>query len=238
MSILRYEHSLHSRDRYEAYLMDVIVKSGAKRVLDIGGGANPLLSAEFIEQHKIDYAILDISELELSKAPASYKKIAADAASPAFTINEKFDVIFSITFMEHIKNAEQFHKNIYTLLSDKGVSIHLFPTLYAFPFLVNMLLPERLTDKLLALFSPRDRTQYAKFPAYYHWCYGPTEAQIKRYARLGYETVEYVGLFGHGGYYKRMPPLRKLHEWKTAYLLKNPIPLLTSYAYFTLRKAK
>jgi 2-polyprenyl-3-methyl-5-hydroxy-6-metoxy-1,4-benzoquinol methylase len=221
---------------YESFLTEIIVRSGAKEVLDVGGGANPVLPEDFIHRNGINCSILDISETELQKAPQRYNRIVADAASSQFSVNQRFDLVFSKMLLEHIRDAEQFHKNMLDLLKSKGLSVHFFPTLYTLPFFVNMLLPEKLAEILLYFFSPRDRHQHAKFPAYYRWCRGPTEAQIGKYRRLGYEVVEYAGFFGHG-YYGKIVSLQKLHEIKTEYLLQKPNPLLTSYAYIVLKKA-
>ncbi len=221
---------------YEGFLTKIIMRSGAKHVLDIGGGANPVLTMDFVHREGISYSILDISETELQKAPECYNKIVADAASTRFSLNKTFDLVFSKMLLEHIKDAAQFHKNMLSILTNKGLSVHFFPTLYTLPFFVNMLLPERSADMLLYFIGPRDRHQHAKFRAYYNWCRGPVEGQIEKYSRLGYEVAEYAGFFGHSAYYAKIIPLRKLHEIKTVYLLRKPHPALTSYAYVVLRK--
>lgn len=189
-----------------------------------------------IDKKSLNYSILDISEHELNKAPSYYSKILADIASPHFTLNSKFDLVFSKMLAEHISDAEQFHKNVLNCLTTKGLAVHFFPTLYTVPFLANYLFPERLSNFLLNKFAPRDRYQHRKFPAYYHWCRGPTFKQMHRLTSLGYDIIEYRGLYGHHGYYKNVPVLRKIHDIKTNYLIKHPNPLFTSFAYVVLRK--
>lgn len=51
-------------------------------VADVGGGANPALDCEFVQQHNVDYALLDISQAELDKAPAYFRKIQVDMTAP------------------------------------------------------------------------------------------------------------------------------------------------------------
>lgn len=233
--VVQYGHFQDAWAGYENYLMQLIEKNGYKNILDIGGGANPILKEDFVKRLGLDYAILDISETELQKAPPSYTKVVADAASPSFSVNKKFDFVFSKMFAEHIKDAEQFHKNMLQILNTGGMSVHFFPTLYTFPFFVNYLVPEVISDKLLDIFSPRDRYQNAKFPAYYKWCRGPLKSLINRYESLGYEVVEYKGFFGHD-YYESVPPVDALHRMKTKFLLGYPNPLFTSYAYLVLKK--
>lgn len=194
-----------------------------------------MLSADYINEKNLDYSLLDISELELNKAPENYKKILADIASPHFKLDTKFDLVFTKMLAEHITNPKQFHKNILNCLTINGLAVHYFPTLYTLPFFVNYMMPEHLADILLHMFETRDRHQHAKFPAYYRWCRGPTSKQIRRFISLGYDVVEYRGFFGHG-YYNKIKVLDKMNRIKTNYLLRHPNPIFTSYAYVVLRK--
>lgn len=231
---ISYGYSGEAWGGYAQSIMALIDKYDIKTVCDVGGGANPLIAADYIASNGLDYFILDISETELSKAPKNYGKIVADIASPDFSIDQKFDLVFSKMLAEHIVDAKQFHTNVLNMLTDDGLAVHFFPTLFALPFVMNYLIPDFLSDILLKIFAPRDRHQHAKFPAYYHWCRGPTRGQLERFSKLGYEIVEYRGLFGHKGYYRKVKMLQKIHQLKTDFLVRNPIPLLTSYAYVVL----
>lgn len=222
---------------YKYFIKALVEKHQIKSICDVGGGANPLLDLEYINEKGIDYTILDISETELNKAPKEFKKIKSDISAPQNMAESNFDLVFSMMLAEHIENAEQFHKNIFTILKNGGLAVHFFPTLYAFPFFTNWLIPESLSSRLLNYFAARDDYQHAKFPAYYRWCRGPIGNQIRKYYDLGYEIVEYRGCFGHADYYNKLKPIKKLHEIKTNYLLKTPIPILTSYAQIVLKKA-
>lgn len=217
------------------FLTNLIDKKRIKKICDIGGGANPVISTDFIKEKNIEYYLLDISEHELKKAPENYNKIRADIASPHFNVDTKFDLIFSKMLAEHITDPEQFHKNVLSCLNTNGLAVHYFPTLYTLPFIINYVMPERLADILLHMFETRDRFQHAKFPAYYRWCRGPTKKQIQRFFSLGYDVVQYRGFFGHG-YYSKIKLLDKLNWIKTNFLLNHPNPVLTSYAYVVLRK--
>ena len=230
-----YLPSEDARTGYVPFLKRIVETRGARRVCDIGGGANPVFQHEFILEHKLDYSILDISESELQKAPDDYHKIVADIASPGFSPGEgKYDLVFSQMLAEHIDNAHQFHTNIAKMLAPDGVAVHFFPTLYAFPFLVNRIIPEWFSDRLLSVFAPRDRYQHAKFPAYYQWCRGPTKNQFQRFRSVGLQVLEYIGFFGHPGYYRNIPGVLQFHRWFTRILLAHPNPHMTSFAYLVL----
>ena len=244
MPEVAYEHSDVVWGQYEQSLLDLIDRTGAKRVLDIGGGASPTLAVGAIEARGLDCTVIDISAEELAKAPDAYRKVPADIAAADFKLPDvaagerrgEFDLAFSKMLAEHVRDGRQFHRNVLKVLAPGGLAVHFFPTLYAPPFVVNRLMPETLSARVLDAVAPRDKVRKGKFPAYYQWCRGPTGRQIRRFEDLGYEVVKYTGYFGHPGYYRRLGPLKAIHDRITAGLLKNPRPGLTSYARVVLRK--
>lgn len=226
---------------YPGYVEDIIVRSGARRVLELGGGANPAMPLEFLQRHGIEYTVLDISATELAKAPAPYRKVCCDIGSPTMRfdgIDGSYDLIFSKMLAEHVKNGEQMHRNVYRLLAPGGKAVHYFPTLYAPPFVINRITPERLADRILQWLEPgREKDgNKGKFPAYYSWCRGPTRRQIARLQGLGYAVEEYIGFFGHKVYYRRIPGLCQAHRWLSQWLVRHPVPALTSSSYVVLSK--
>jgi ubiquinone/menaquinone biosynthesis C-methylase UbiE len=223
---------------YARILEDLILKYKAKSVLEVGGGANPSFSLEEIAQNGWQYTVLDVAEGELAKAPGGYSKIHADISSPNLSIPQTFDFIFSKMLIEHVVDAEAMHRNIQRLLTPNGVVFHFFPTLYALPYLINQWTPEWISGFILRLAHPERHAHgpVGKFPAYYRWCFGPTAKQIRRFEKLGYRVELYAGLYGHSYYYEKLPILPWLHERIVRFLLRHPIPSLTSYAYVLLRK--
>lgn len=213
-----------------------------RTVLEIGGGANPALSIEFIEKHHLEYTILDISAAELAKAPDGYLKLLADITDANLVIPEVYDFVFSKMLAEHVSSGVIFHKNVMRFLSHSGVAFHYFPTLYALPCVINRLLPESLGEAFLQVFqgSRQKDGRTAKFKAYYSWCRGPLKHQIKRFEGLGYVVDEYIGFFGWEGYFKKVRIIENIHCWVnrrlSLWMVRHPIPLLTSSAYLILRK--
>ncbi|MGH8461575.1 MAG: class I SAM-dependent methyltransferase [Stenotrophobium sp.] len=233
---IEYRNSQDAWSSYMSALRELIRDSGAKRVLELGGGANPALLLEEVREYNLNYSILDIAQTELDKAPAGYHKVQGDIGSPLSGTHAEYDFIFSKMLAEHLRNGKVFHENVFRLLRPGGIAFHFFPTLYAPPFVANLLLPERLASWILQLVSPRDNYQNAKFPAYYSWCRGPTAKQLQRLQRLGYEIERYNGYYGHEPYYARIPVIRTLHRLFTQFLLRHPSPHLTSFAYVVIRK--
>lgn len=227
-----------SRPAFLPFLLALLEQTGARRVCDVGGGANPVVPLEVVQARALDYTVLDISAAELAKAPAGYRTHLADIAGPALGEVGPFDVVFSQMVAEHIADPEAFHRNVLALLRPGGVALHYFPTLYAPPFVVNRLLPDRLARMILRALRPErfvdDRGE--KFPAYYRWCRGPTPAQVRRLESVGFEVEHYVGLFGTRSYFERVPALQRLEDGVAQALLRRPLPWMTSYALLVLRR--
>jgi hypothetical protein len=207
------------------------------RVLEVGAGANPTLTSSLVNQLSIDYSINDVSEEELNKFISPFRKEPFNFCDPDFNHDKKYDFIFSRMVAEHVKNGEIFYRNIYNSLEEGGVTAHCFPTLYAFPFILNSILSGGFSEQLLDFFHPRgNKYKQGKFKAYYSWARGPSQSSKNRFTSLGFEILEYHGYFGHVYYRKHLKPLHWLEMVKTALLLRIPIPQLTSYATIVLRK--
>lgn len=216
----------------------MIEMRGFCRIIELGGGANPSLSPEFVSDHGIEYTLLDISQAELDKAPQGYAKVCSDICAEQFSGHIEYDFAFSRMLAEHVTDGATFHRNVYALLRRGGVAFHFFPTLFAPPFVVNWMLPETMAETLLHLLQPgRERSgKLGKFPAQYSWCRGPLRSQIRKFEQLGYQVEEYAGFYGHGAYYQKIPFLRGMHEYLSQVLSRRPVPALTSFAQIVLIK--
>jgi SAM-dependent methyltransferase len=224
----------------EDLVIQHIRRAGATSVADIGGGRCPRISLDAARKLGLDYHVLDISAQELALAPHGYRTIQVDMTAPDIErkIDRKFDFAFSIFFLEHIEDPLALHQNIWKILVPGGTALHIFPTLYALPFVVNAITPDRLSHALLRLVQPhrsRRAAETTKFPAYYRWCRGPTRAMIARFESLGYQVEEYVGYFGHN-YYARIPFGREFERLLSMARLKLQLSHFTALAHCALRK--
>jgi SAM-dependent methyltransferase len=226
-------------DGAAAFFGSLIERNGSKSILEIGSGANPTLSPEYVRSQGVRYTTNDVSEGELIKAKSSYETLHLDmaAAERRELPLEAFDLVFSRMVNEHVSDGERYYRNIFSVLQPGGVTAHCFSTLYALPFVINRILPERLGSRVFDAFHLRDRHQHDKFRAHYSWSRGPTRRMIDRLSDIGFEIVEYRGFFGHRYYDRGLPSaMRRLETAKSAWLLDHPVPALTSYATVVLRK--
>ena len=228
-------------ERTPGFLEDYIKLYGSRCVADIGGGANPMLPQDFIAQNGIDYTVIDLSQEELAKAPASYHKICVDITAPEQEFatalgKSRFNFIFSHMVMEHIKEPTRAYENIYRALQPGGYAVHLFPMSNSLPLMLNRILPESLTRILLRIVQPnRDVDIHAlKFPAYYRMCRNPSEQFHRQLESFGFRVVRHTAYIGHD-YYKSLPVIRDIERWLRPRLLRAKLPL-TSYAVLLLQK--
>jgi uncharacterized UPF0146 family protein len=243
---IRYELSNKADDQFHTALHRLAAEDGVRRVCEIGGGANPAFPLDLVREHDLQYTIVDVSQAELDKAPDGYQKIRADIGDPNHEIPGEYDLVFSKWCAEHIRDGQVFHRRVYDLLARGGRALHLFPTLFAPPFVVNRLIPEWFSSRILLLLQPHRAPDgdHGKFPAFYSWCRGPSSQQLRRLEGIGYSIHEYAGFFGHSGavaygsgYLDRVPPLRVCHEWLARQLVRRPMSWLTTFAFVILGKA-
>jgi 2-polyprenyl-3-methyl-5-hydroxy-6-metoxy-1,4-benzoquinol methylase len=207
-------------------------------VCDLGGGATPVLSLEFVATHGLRYDVVDVSAAELEKTPAGYTTIEADALDPGLSRRcGPYDLVTSGFVAEHVPDPAAFHANVRAILKPGGLAVHAFPTLYEPTFVVNRLLPQFVSGPLLRRIQQgrEDEGEHGKFRALYRWCRGPTRRQVGRLRAAGFEVVDYVGYFGHGYFYK-LGPIDRLEQRFAKALERHPVAALTSYACVTLRR--
>jgi SAM-dependent methyltransferase len=219
------------------------MRSGSKRICDVGAGANPAVALADIRDLGIDYLVLDASSEELAKAPQAYETLLIDiddrsAVERLVAERGPFDLVVSRWTAEHVPRGRPFHQQVYRLLRPGGTAVHLFPTLYSPVFLVNRVVPHSIRRLVVTHVDQSGRHQggaHESFRPYYSWCRGPTRRQLDRLASVGFAVRRYVGFFGHP-YYRRAKAICRLHEGLSRWLIRHPVPSLTSYALIVLER--
>jgi SAM-dependent methyltransferase len=222
---------------YQDQVVKLARSNGVNTVAELGGGANPFVADTErwgFAEHRI---VVDISARELAKAPDHVVVRVADLCQPINNDLTSYDLVFSKMLCEHLPNPRVFHENCFKLLRPGGLSVHFFPTLFTFPFVVNKFMPETLARKVLDKVQPGrlELGNLDKFPAYYRWTSGPTRRAFRRFESLGFQVEAYHATFGHL-YYHSIKPLDALERAKTNFLLRHPAAGLTSFAVVVLRK--
>jgi SAM-dependent methyltransferase len=223
--------------------LHALIESGCKRVCDVGGGANPVAGVAEIRRFGLEYVVLDDSSEELQKATSQYDMVVIDvedrtAVERLVAERGSFDVVVSRWTAEHVAHGRFFHQQVHRLLRPSGIAVHLFPTLYSPVFVVNRLLPHSIRALIVPHVDKSGRERggsHQSFRPYYSWCRGPTRRQLDRLASVGFVVRRYIGFFGHP-YYARLRAIRSAHEALSNWLVRHPVPALTSYALVVLER--
>jgi 2-polyprenyl-6-hydroxyphenyl methylase/3-demethylubiquinone-9 3-methyltransferase len=157
------------------------------RVLDVGGGRAPCVDVATVRRLDLHVTGFDVSAGELASAPqGSYNAmIVGDAGGQP--ISGCYDLIFSRTVLEHVADPRAALSNLAAALAEGGVMAHFVPCRNA-PFAVlNRLLGERFSQRLLWSVYPETKG-IAGFPAYYRDCVPSRMAAACR--DVGLEVVE------------------------------------------------
>lgn len=157
------------------------------RIYDIGGGKQPFLSVERKCALACTVVGIDISEDELSRAPAGAYDQTIKADIGTFQGGQDGDVVICQALLEHVPDAEAAMISIASVLKPGGVLLLFVPCRNA-PFArLNLLLPESLKRRVLFAIFPSTRHAQG-FPSYYDRC---TPSQLSKIAETaGYEVLE------------------------------------------------
>ena len=235
MQIEQHKRGIAAFNTYLSRLRELVGAYEAPRILELGGGRKPSFTLAELPSNVSSYTVNDISAEELALTAPEYEKAQFDVVGDIGDFAGKFDIVFSRTLMEHVRDGEAMHRNVYKLLKPGGAAFHLGPTLYAAPFVLNKILPEVLSRKALLSFFPHRRTEYPKFPAYYSWCYGNREKMEAMLRRVGYRSVEVTNFYGHN-YFKKIPLVRELDRAFSALAARKEWSTFGSFVHIVVRK--
>ena len=207
------------------------------RMLEIGGGRGPLLRPAEAAAAGIAVTVNDIDARELSLGPREFDKAQFDiaGAAPAARLGQ-FDVVVSRMVMEHVADGRKAWSNMAALLAPGGIAMAFHPTLYAPPFIVNRLLPEALTARVLRFFFPgRHDGGYPKFPARYELCVSNLDRIAPILAECGFSEVLIAPIWGHG-YFRHVPIVREMDAALQRLAEARDWRWLSTYAFTLARR--
>ena len=236
--MIRYMPGRYAWPTWNETLIALISRPDIKRVCDVGGGPNPAVDLKTARRHALDYVLADISADELQKAPLGCRTRHVDVTSLEFSQHDgPYDLVVSKMLAEHIADPVAFHASVFRALAPGGRALHFFPTLYEPVFVLNRVIPERASVRVLKQFQAgrESEGQNAKFPALYRWCRGPTRRQMTRLRSVGFEVDEYVAFFGHN-YFRGRRGLDRIDRAFGKALVSHPVPTFTSFAIVTLHR--
>lgn len=216
--------------RFRQKTKEIILANDCRSVCIIGAWRWPVVDFNDVTDLDIELTILDISQEELDSVPGDYfTRICADACTA--NLSKKFDMIISSMVIEHIDDVPAFHRNVHKMLKPDGLAFHNYPTLYCPSLVINRYLPEFITVFLAYKIVGKKK----KFPAKYHWCYGPTPKMKRFLESFGYEILEFQTFYGTE-YLRRFPIVRWLGMMTSEWAAKRNSVRLCSSAQVLLKK--
>ena len=222
-------------DNYKTTILELANDGNRRRHLEIGAGRDPLFQPEEAVRHGLDVTLNDISAAELALAPSGYRKVECDISSPtarATLGEEAYDLVYCRMVMEHISDVPGMWNNIGAILAPGGVALSFFPTLYAPPYLLNHLLPERASRWLLETVFPHRRPEgdNPKFPAHYNFCFSEDTKITPMLKAAGFSAVHILPFWGYS-YFWRFPGIKQLDAAFTKMARGRDWRAVSSFAY-------
>jgi SAM-dependent methyltransferase len=141
----------------------------AARILDVGAGRDPLLSAASRPEGS-SYVGLDISAFELAQAPAdAYDEIVVgDIAEHIARFENQFDLILSWQVLEHVTEMRRVLENMQCYLKPGGRMVAQLSCRFAAYALLARVVPYRISRHLMATLLSANPEE--KFPTRYESC--------------------------------------------------------------------
>lgn len=187
---------------YEQLIWQYSNQLEAGIVLDVGAGYQLPDSLKHQRKAEVKLIGMDILPSSLKKNTDLDAAIVADACKRWPFDDNSIDLVISRSVMEHLYDNKAFTNEMYRCLKPGGKCVHVLPGKNA-PFsLLNRLLPNKVTKKLVEWAFPERKGELG-FVAYYHYCSYPSLKRLLEtqgfnieYKRLRYyQSAYYVAVF-------------------------------------------
>jgi SAM-dependent methyltransferase len=194
------------------------------RVLDVGPGRYPVVSAEE-RPDGLHYVGLDVSRDELGRAPkGSYDEIAiADATVRVPAFEGRFDLVLSRWVLEHVRPIDAALENFRSYLRPGGMMVAYLAGGRSFGSVANRLLGRRMATAVLSRFTYRSPDSV--FPAEYDRCVH------RRLVRMGepWTRWEVLPIYENATLLSFAPPLQALYVAYEEMLVRHDLRNLATH---------
>jgi SAM-dependent methyltransferase len=227
-------------DHYKPVIMRLAQAYGFEHHLEIGAGRDPLFTPQELATLGFDVTLNDISAHELALASDVFAKVECDITAPnapELLGRGRYDFAYCRMVMEHVADVEKMWANLFEALKPGGIGFSFFPTLYAPPYVLNTMIPEDLSRKMLEAIFPDRRPDgdNPKFPAHYNWCFSSEEKVAPMLRRVGFADVTLMPFWGYS-YFSKFPVIKQIDAMLTDVARRQSWRHLSSFAYLFVRK--
>ena len=237
----RISRALTPSSIHEANVVGVYRKVGAmllshpdvSRVLDVGAGRSWHFPAHYKKWYGIHLIGADIDAAEMASNTSLDEKIVADVVKSIPVEPGSIDLVMVNSGVEHFADNEQFLRNVSAALRPGGFLLAQFPSRYA-PFaIVNRLLPQPLSRKLLGV-TMGETAKELGFRAFYDRTHYSGFRNM--YRQVGFRELYYVPGFFSSSYFEFFLPLFCLSYLFDAIRFATGSRNLASYHLWVLQK--
>ena len=215
--------------------IELSIFSGIK-ICEIGPSGQPSIKSGIIKERGLDYTIIDIETTYWDDYNSEVKKYNIDLQSDFNpTLEGQFDLVISQMVLEHIEYPENFHKGIFRLLKSGGSAIHLYANPYSMSAIANIILPESIGESILKTMNNRNLERNHKYPAFYRWCFTPSEKAKKNFESQGYHVINHIGYAGHN-YFQSVPILNLLEKLYSRILFSMRLKVISTLSLLHVKK--
>ena len=177
--------------------------SAGDRAYDLGGGSRPFLSIDRKRELGLTVVGLDISGEELAAAPDGVydQQIVADLTK--FTGDGDGDVVVCQAVLEHVRDGTGTMRAIASCLKPGGRAFIFAPCRNAVFARLNLMLPQKVKERLLFALFPSKAEGHDGFPAFYDKC---TPKELEQLAESNGLEIEQRRLFWMSSYFTVLFP--------------------------------
>jgi len=184
--------------RYRDILLQRIradLKAAPFKILDIGGIDRPLLEKDPSYQ----YDGLDIDEKE--DCYKIYDNFIVQSVEEP--IDRSYDMIISITLLEHVRDNRASVRSKFEALRPGGVTHHYIPSKYHPYSLCLRLVGPKLQRILIPILRPGSEGETG-YPAFFDHC--STQQMSKLFRNVGFEKIDVVPFYNANDYFAFLTP--------------------------------
>lgn len=231
-------HSDWAWAHYEPLTLYLAKSFGHTRLLELGGGRDPAFLGSG-QAAGLTVTVNDIDPEELAHLPVGTPTAEFDLIGDVSTrtdLHDAYDLAVSRMVFEHLPDVPAAWRNVHRILKPGGVGMAFFPTLYAWPFVVNKLLPDDVARKIVETLYPNRRSDGGDpvFPAHYDHCVG-SESDPPLHGPDRLSRGAGLPFWGHH-YLKRVPGLYQAEAALNRAFAAMDLRLFTTYALVIVQK--
>jgi SAM-dependent methyltransferase len=171
------------------------IKAEPFKILDIGGIDRPLLEKSPVYQ----YDGLDIDEKE--DCYTIYDNFIVQSVEEP--IDESYDMVISITLLEHVRNNRASVRSMFEALRPGGVTHHYIPSGFHPYSICLRLVGPKLQRMLIPIVRP-DSVGVTGYPAFFDHC--GTRQMGRLFRDAGFENIDVIPFYNANDYFAFFTP--------------------------------